>query len=276
MSENPSRINWASRLSQILCENSSIPSDVTFKITEADVVHDVKAHKNILAMVSTVFESMFFVHNTTDMSAREIPIPDTTKPAFQILIDAIYEVRLIEDSLKGKSVHEVFAVLYLVVKYEIPELVQAVKECLSSFPFTRDTVVEVASDAMEFLETFQEDAQNLLLLCAKFLKNELAEVASVLRFVAENQDQMIAVNKLLILIHNIAPTILCPNCQQEPCKNGIKVKEDEFRLGLNVSSSDTGKRFELGRNVKGLLDVYNASRTLGLGSTIPTFLFRCQ
>merc|ERR1719416_292268 len=58
-------------------------------------------------MVSPVFEDMFYTHNTASKSAKEIEIPDTTKPAFEIMISAIYDAMLIEDSLKGKSAKEI-------------------------------------------------------------------------------------------------------------------------------------------------------------------------
>merc|ERR1719319_1870141 len=156
-------------------------------------------------MVSPVFEDMFYTHNTASKSAKEIEIPDTTKPAFEIMITAIYDAMLIEDSLKGKSVNEVFNVLYLVTKYQIPELIRAVEAYLSSFPLTDNTVVEVASEAIEFRETFHKQAQDLLLLCAKFLKTKLTDVPSLLRFV-ENKDDLATVNELQIIMHSLAPS----------------------------------------------------------------------
>jgi len=206
MSTNHTRINWATRLARIIAANSSIPPDVAFKIMEAGTAHYVNAHKMILAMVSPVFEDMFYTHNTASKSAKEIEIPDTTKPAFEIMISAIYDAMLIEDSLKGKSVNEVFNVLYLVTKYQIPELIRAVEAYLSSFPLTDNTVVEVASEAIEFRETFHKQAQDLLLLCAKFLKTKLTDVPSLLRFVVENKDELATVNELQIIMHSLTPS----------------------------------------------------------------------
>jgi len=228
-----SRMDWVTKLSEVISSTSSIPPDVTFKITEGGVVHDVKVHKMILAMVSPVFRNMLFVHNTNNRSVTEIPIPQTTRPAFQAMIDAIYEITSMEVSLARKTVHEVFTVLILVDMYQIPELVLDVRKYLSTFPLTEDSVVEVASDAMEFLETFQEDAENLLLLCAKFLKAKLTDAASLLRFVAENEDEKEAVHKLLVLMHKMTPTT-CPNCGQDPCLNGIAIQGGQFRVGLKV------------------------------------------
>merc|ERR550519_1841405 len=57
-------------------------------------------------MVSKVFRNMFYVHNTADKLAEQIVIEDATKPAFQIMIDAIYNVKTIKESLKGKAIYE--------------------------------------------------------------------------------------------------------------------------------------------------------------------------
>merc|ERR1719186_2296514 len=135
-----------------------------------------------------------------DNFAQEIIIEDTTAPAFRILIYAIYCVKTIQESLKGKTVDEIFAVLYLVTKYDIPELVQAVKDTLASFPLTVDTVLEVAGDAMDYSSTFQEEAQKLLLACAKFLKNKLTRSSDVFQLIAENGDRLEVIHKLAVLV----------------------------------------------------------------------------
>ena len=54
-------------------------------------------------MVSDIFRNMFYVHNTVDMSAKEIMMEDTTKPTFQMMIDAVYNVKPMKKSLQGKS-----------------------------------------------------------------------------------------------------------------------------------------------------------------------------
>merc|ERR1719186_1793356 len=79
---------------------------------------------------------MFRKMLSMDMFPQEVIIEDTTAPAFRIFMDTIYGINSIQESLKEKSVHEIFAVLYLVKKYDIPELVQA--DVLSSFPLTTD------------------------------------------------------------------------------------------------------------------------------------------
>lgn len=128
----PSLFNW----SRVMDETIDIPMDVTFKIVEDGIVAEVKAHKMVLGMVSRVFKTMFFITSIGDKSAMEIPVKNTTKPAFQIMIDAVYNKISIEDSLKEKSVYEIFAVLDLANRFEIPELLQAVVNHLTTLTVT--------------------------------------------------------------------------------------------------------------------------------------------
>jgi hypothetical protein len=227
-----SDIKWSSLPAQFISTNSEIPPDILFlfKGVSSDDA-GVAAHKMILAMVSQVFRNMFYVHDTTDRVANKILIEDTTKPAFQIMIDAVYNAKPMKDSLKGLSLHEIFAVLYLVTKYEIHNLVLKVKEFLSSFPITEDIVLAVATDAMEYLDTFGAVAQNVLLSCAKFLRPKFPNVNSLLRFVAENGDRITTVHKLVVLMDQMTPPI-CSNCDSETCLNGKEVQVSQFKVGL--------------------------------------------
>jgi len=223
---------------QFLSENSEIPPDIIFKFCSAsgDGADVVAAHKMILAMVSQIFRNMFYVHNTVDKSANEILIEDSNKPTFQMMIDAVYNVKPMKESLQGKSVDEMFAVLYLVTKYKISSLELAVKECLSSFTITEDNALDVADDAMEYLATFEEAAQSLLHSCAKLLKSN----DSFVRVVAENgsRAQMATVLKLAVLIMELSPPppALCSNCKRVPteCLNGTKVTQDNVEIGVKV------------------------------------------
>merc|ERR1719186_1065553 len=65
-------------------------------------------------MVSQIFRNMFFVHNTVDKSAKVVVIEDSNKPTFRMMLDAIYNMKTMKESLQGKTTQEIFAVLYLV------------------------------------------------------------------------------------------------------------------------------------------------------------------
>merc|ERR1719203_662405 len=160
---------------------------------------------------------MFYTVDTKDKSASEITIEDTTEPAFRIMIDAIYSVKPIKESLQGKTVNETFAVLHLVSKYNIPELMLAVKDYISSYSLTEDSVLEVAGAAIEHLPTYKQDSQKLLIACLNFLKTKFKDMNSFLQVVAKNGEHMSSLHKLAVLADGLPP---CSNCSKDPCENG--------------------------------------------------------
>ena len=109
-------------------------------------------------MVSPTFKTMFYSTDVGDKTAKVIKIEKTTALAFQILKDAIYNIKSIGDSLQGKSVDEVFHVVDLIERFHIPELMEPAKEHLANFPITEDTVLEVAEEAMEYTHLFEAES----------------------------------------------------------------------------------------------------------------------
>merc|ERR1719186_1764956 len=152
---------------------------------------------------------MFRQMLSMDIFPQEIIIEDTTAPAFRIFMDTIYGLKSMQQSLKEKSVDEIFSVLYLVKKYNIPELVQALKDVLTSYPLTTDTVLKVAFDARVYISSFREEAHQLLLNCARFLKNKLRRAEDVFQLIAENGEMVDVIHELAVLVmeHFRVPTI---------------------------------------------------------------------
>jgi len=230
-------INWTARIKAGVDVNfyTHFPPDITFKIEENGSVHRIDAHKVLMGLASLVFNRMF-VMDTKDKDAKEILIKETTPQAFQIMKDGIYNTKLIKDSLNGKSVTEVFSVLDLVTRYEIPELQISVREYLAKFPLTDDNVLDVAEDAINYTETFADEAQELLMTCARFLKPKLNDAQAVFRYVADNMDRGEVVLKLQVLMKEEA-SLPCTNCQQETCLDGQVVLYSQARVGLVVTNN---------------------------------------
>lgn len=225
--------NWAVRLPQSI-ENSFdmfIPPDITFQFEHDE--WEIEAHKWMMGLVSPVFNKMFFVADTKDKDAKKLLIKGTTFGAFNITKNAIYGIISMKNGLKGKSLLEVFSVLDLVTRYQISERRQIVRNHLASFPLTDDTVLEVATHAMVKTSTFEEEAKQLLILCAKFIKTKLKNTQAVFEYVADHEDDGEIVNKLLTLMKDI----VCENCRQKPCQNGGNVG-GQIREGLIVTSDD--------------------------------------
>jgi len=193
---DPSPFAWSKR-------SCGIPFDVVFQIVENGQVHEVMAHKWILGMVSDIFKTMFYATNVGDKAANVIKVEKTTAPAFQIMIDSVYDSKSIGEALWGKSVHEVFDVVNLVERYQIPELMRDVKYHLHEYPITDETVLGVAEDAMEYSNIFEDEAKILLLSCARFLKDKLRDLDSVYAYAAENEDQKEVFSTLLALMQGV-------------------------------------------------------------------------
>ena len=96
------------------------------------------------------------------------------------------------------------------------------KDTISSFPLTADTVLEVAGDVMDYSATFQEEADQLLHTCAKFLKNKLTRSNDIFRLIAENGDKLEVIHKLAVLVREIPD----PDCRGDACAC-LTASEDE-------------------------------------------------
>ena len=227
-------IDWSLRISEAIKATPEFPTDITFKIEEVDEEGEVKAHRLVLGLASQVFKKMLFVTGTDDKEAKEIPVEETTVAAFRAMVDAIYNTKTIQESLKDKTVHEMFAVLNLVKKYEIPELVLTTRDCLATFPLSEEVVLEVAGYAIKYLDIFDEEAKELMLHCVKFLMPKLSDAKSIFKFTAENKEHGETIIKLFSLMDKMKPE-QCDNCSQNPCMDGLGVAVGEFRVGLKVA-----------------------------------------
>jgi len=217
-------------------DSCGIPTDVTFQIEEDGQLHEVKAHKMIVAMVSDTFKTMFYSTQVGDKNANIIKVEKTTAPAFRILMDAVYDVKSIGESLSGKSVDEVFNVVNLIERYQIKELMEAAKEALDNYPVTEDNVLEVAGDALEYSKMFETKVHQLLLKCAKFLMPKMKDFNYMVSYAAGNKRRKVEFATLVALMNDIKPPE-CPNCKNEVCRDGEVVKHDEFGEGLLVTSN---------------------------------------
>ena len=99
---------------------------------------DVSGHKVILALLSTVFKRGFF--GTAAGKKEVIPVRETTLEGFKIMIDYIYN-KCIDWS--KFTVLELYYIVNLAEKYDIPGLMKDAKRQMGNFPLTMDEVLEV-------------------------------------------------------------------------------------------------------------------------------------
>ena len=233
-----SPFNWTNLISEMTDSGFGIQPDVTFRIVEDGEIKEVRAHKMILGMVSPMFKKMFFTTDVGDKTAEKIDIKETTLVAFEVMIDAIYNTKSIEDSLKGKSVQEFFDVINLIERYQIAELQKIIKKYVYNYPISGETVLDVAAEAMEYSHLFQTEAQYIILKCAKLLKPKLSDATSIMKYISENMNHKDVVSTLITKIYDNFEKP-CPNCsyKKENCQNGKEVKADELKTGILVRNN---------------------------------------
>ena len=170
-----------------------IPTDVTFEImgfTNMNNYNDSKSkeiklgevsgHKVILALLSPVFKRGFFGPAADKKDV--IAVRETTLEAFKIMNDYIYNKCIDWSKL---SVLELYDIVNLAEKYDIPGLMKDVKTQMEKFPLTIKEVVDVYKTASQFSQ-FPDVSDPLLLKCTNFLQENLRSTRELLEFAAKH------------------------------------------------------------------------------------------
>ena len=132
----------------LLDSSFGIPTDVTFIIMgyknlqldnyqEKEVkLGEVKGHKLILGLFSTVFKSEFFgpAKDTKDT----IPVRETSLEAFKKMFDFIYSK---ETDWSTLTVLELYDIVNLAEKYDIPGLMEKLKHQMNNFALSMENVM---------------------------------------------------------------------------------------------------------------------------------------
>ena len=292
----------------LLDPDFGIPTDVTFQIIEFEdieneneiVVGEVKGHKLILGLYSSVFRRQFYgpAKETEDI----IPIKQTTLEAFNLMFDYIYSKKIV---LSGLSVLKLYDVVNLAEKYDISGLMEEIKNWMENIPLSIENVMEVANTAAQFTH-FPATSSQLLLKCAKFIKQTLRTQARMQEFVRfRNGQEMITVQTLMTLVRDLKAqemlpkdhALMCSNCKMDECQNGKRVSM-VFGLSLgckvtiNNQSGTYWNRFgsneygeivytvvqELQENIVKIRDVIEEQEGIFyiLRENIPTFIYKCK
>ena len=95
-------IDWSHRISKCTDDSFKILPDIVFQIVDQGVKYQVKAHKLILDMVHPKIYMMLDKQVSQEMV--DVAEEETKKVAFKVVIDAIYNVKSIKESLKNGTV----------------------------------------------------------------------------------------------------------------------------------------------------------------------------
>ena len=72
-------------------------------------------------------------------------------------------------------------------KYKIPELVFVTRDCLAIISLREEDVPAIAGDPIKYLNIFDDEAKQLLLMCAMYLKPKFTNAMSNFKFSAANK-----------------------------------------------------------------------------------------
>ena len=198
------------------------------------------AHKFLLALASPVFRTSFCDSHFEEK--KKIDMKETTLKAFTSMMSIIYKRPV---DLKNMSADEVFEVVNLAERYDLPKLKAKLKQELEAMSLAEESVVEVAKTAMKF-HLLEEASKATLDNCAQTLIRELDTKESVVNFSAGyygTGDELI-VMKLMSMMKNLQPPS-CPNCQKSPCKSGTAVtRVKQVRVGTVLAPNSDCKIYD--------------------------------
>jgi len=263
-----------------------IPYDITFKFVgnERDQIEkEIKAHKFCLASQSSVFTKMFYgaVKETKDF----IQVDQTTTEAFEKLLDYFYSVDI---DFKDMSVSELFDIVNLAEKYNVPELMDELKKQMALIPLTMENMMEVATTATQFSQ-FEGASSALLLHCAQYFNEKVPQLSDRVEYmVAQNAEGNGVVALNLLSLAQALPSserTNCQNCKERDCLAGQEVPQSKLVKGLKVKAnpkalpqhlvvfSVTNYNYHVTLNYMTGVTYYSNFRSVHNG--VPTLLYNC-
>lgn len=164
--------------SQYLEDDSPIPPDVTFRLIENEnVVGELKAHKYLLASVSSVFRAQFFgkLAEIKDV----IDIKESSYFGFKFLLEYIYTGSSLFSG--DYDLIDVIEIFNLAEKYDIQTLKDLIPEKLNNLEIEEDNVMDVIRIS-EVFHHFKPISKLLQSRCSDFLKLGLKSEDQVQQF----------------------------------------------------------------------------------------------
>jgi len=230
-----------------MLDPSVAPTDVTFVFKQGGTEAEVRAHKLILAMGSPVFAAEFYgkLKETKD----RIDVEDTTKEAFETMVDYIYGKGV---DLDYAPVYKVFAVANMAEKYQINDLIMRVQEVAMEYPVDDEyEAVTIAATAREFGQ-FEGLRDLFLTRCEGFLKSTLLGSEDIIKFANRyaDTDKSDTVLKLIAMMKEEVKNC-CEN--KESCRRGKPI-----RMWKDIAAGDTVK-MNVGKwaGQEGIVSIFN-------------------
>ena len=217
----------ATGIKSLLDKDSEIPTDISFEIVDDTEIVTLKAHKLILAAHSVFFRKAFFGSGLNfKESSGTVIIKETTKEAFEAMIDFIYEKN---ENLRYKTVEQLFDLLNISKRYQVDELSLAILNHFKNFPWSRDNLSDLNN--VEEFKQFPDETEALFKSAANFFKMNFTSVKEMLNVLCEkkyNEKSKIqeptlkgdVVIRLLAEIEQLVRYAACDVCNWSSCKHG--------------------------------------------------------
>jgi len=224
-------IDWIKFLGQ----DSEVPPDVTFCVIQSSGTFKVRAHKLVLAAVSSVFRKMFFGDQKFTKEEDEIEITDSECFAFQKMINYIYSKSY--SILMYSDIRDSFETLKVGDKYDLTDLVVLSRRAIESFVITSRNVGKVLRviEAYKTLEGFDTICNDLNIRCRKFVDDNMKTAQDVFNLLAvgnaDDDAERSLENELVVKL--LKETAKCKFCKMHPslCLNGQKVTYENMIEG---------------------------------------------
>jgi len=233
---------------------TNIPTDVTFEVKEKNPQGDhdngnetstFRAHKMVLAVASPVFQAEFFglAKEVTDV----IPVSDTTKEAFDTMLNHVY----LKDVNLDVSFEKIFEVVNLAEKYEMQSLMNKIVEHLNSQEIDSEEFVLEIFELADMFPGFQEASKLLLSKCAKFMVTHvIRNVTDIAQFTSRccEEGRGLLVLKVLTAIHEYLPNSLerSPHQDKQGRANNNNISKNRSRISQHTSTTTLQRTRSLG------------------------------
>ena len=176
-------------IASLLSPSCGIPFDIYFEVydDEGTLLGSLGGHKNLMALKSPVFKTMFY--GALKECRATVQIKETSLGAFKEMLRYVHEDTVNEeDKVWCKmGIREVIKIADLAEKYHLPGLKSKTVAFAKSFQFPKENLLEVFSLAES--TPFPEVSEALLQNCVDFLLAILATPSDYDKFVKEHSEE---------------------------------------------------------------------------------------
>jgi len=208
-------------------------SDVKFTFVDQNSGEksELLAHKLVLAFGSEVFMAQFYGPFKEERDT--IPVEDSSFDAFKMLLDLLYNKKVIFENLDFQLLGDLFN---LANKFLLDEIKDSIIQEISSRKMVSEKLLEAATVAEDqaHMERFSEALSEV---CVKFVKENIQSVFKIFDSEAPGGDNSLILHRLMAKGNRIQN--VCENCKHEPCLHDQVLTRDNFVIKAKIRRETT-------------------------------------